>query len=98
MKIHKPSGASAVNPYQKQQQIKTDQRKSEFGKDQVQISSQAKELLKKNSHEINRQERIDQLKQQIKNGEYQVDSRKVAERIYEFWFEQYDRSWEADDD
>jgi negative regulator of flagellin synthesis FlgM len=92
MKINKPTGSPIVNPYQKQQQLKASQQKAKSGKDQVQISSQAKALLQKNAEELSRQERIDQLKQQIKSGEYQVDSRKVAERIYEFWFEQYDES------
>jgi negative regulator of flagellin synthesis FlgM len=53
--------------------------------DQVSISNEAKEIQNiketlENKPEI-RQEKVDQIKNQIQNGNYQVDSQKIAEKI-----------------
>lgn len=53
--------------------------------DQVNISNEAKEIRNiketlENKPEI-RQEKVDQIKTQIQNGTYKVDSQKVAEKI-----------------
>ena len=53
--------------------------------DQVSISNETKEIQNiketlENKPEI-RQEKVDQIKNQIQNGNYQVDSQKIAEKI-----------------
>ena len=53
--------------------------------DQVSISNEAKEIQNiketlEDKPEI-RQEKVDQIKNQIQNGTYQVDSQKIAEKI-----------------
>jgi negative regulator of flagellin synthesis FlgM len=90
MKINKPTSASIINPYLKQQ-AKTNQTEkgaSTPKKDQLQISTEAKALLE-NKTQIDpaRQEKITQLKNQIQSGEYKVNSREVAEKMYQFWFQ-----------
>ncbi|GAA0368057.1 flagellar biosynthesis anti-sigma factor FlgM [Bacillus horti] len=88
MKINKPSNSGFINPYQKTQN-KTQVSKAAQAKrkDQVQISDQAKAMLgnKVNTDPVH-QQKVKELKQQVQNGEYQVDSRKVAEKMYQFWF------------
>lgn len=88
MKINKPTGASLVNPYQKQNQKPTIEKSTASSKkDQVQISEQAKAMLEsKSTIDPARQEKVNQLKSQVQNGEYKVDNQKVAEKIYQFWF------------
>lgn len=92
MKIDKPSNtqlASFVNPYQKlHSKPYLEKTANAKRKDQVHISDQAKAMLQNQStSETVRQEKVQQLKEQVQNGEYKVDSRKVAEKMYQVWFE-----------
>jgi negative regulator of flagellin synthesis FlgM len=90
VKVNKPTGASLVNPYQKQNQKPNPETgKASSKKDQVQISEQAKAMLEnKSTVDPARQEKVNQLKSEVQNGEYKVDSQKVAEKLYQFWFNQ----------
>jgi negative regulator of flagellin synthesis FlgM len=69
----------AVQAYQKT----GEQAKKEAGKkpqyDQVEISSQAQQAIQKD-----KDARIEQLKNQIANGTYKVDSEKIAEKLLAF--------------
>jgi negative regulator of flagellin synthesis FlgM len=52
----------------------------------VQISSRGQEISKAMmSEQTQRQNRIQELKQQITDGSYQVDSSKIAEKFIGFW-------------
>jgi negative regulator of flagellin synthesis FlgM len=53
--------------------------------DQVTISSQAKQLNETNRIETERQQRVDQLKNQVQNGQYTVQPQKVAEAFAAYW-------------
>lgn len=87
MKINKPIGASLINAYQKQNQKPiVDKSKASSKKDHVQISEQAKAMLESKMIDPARQEKVQHLKNQVQNGEYKVDNQKVAEKIYQFWF------------
>jgi negative regulator of flagellin synthesis FlgM len=88
MKVNKPTGASLINSYLKQNQKPSlEQGKISSKKDQVQISDQAKAMLEnKVTVEPARQEKVSQLKREVQSGEYKVDSQKVAEKLYQFWF------------
>jgi len=59
--------------------------RKEAGKDQVQISEQAKELQRirtlANEPDHARTERVDRIKQSIDNGTYDVSGRKVGDAI-----------------
>jgi negative regulator of flagellin synthesis FlgM len=90
MKINKPTSSPIINPYLKQQ-AKANQ--TEIGsltakKDQIQISTEAKALLE-NQTQIDpaRKEKIAELKNQIQTGEYKINSREIAEKMYQFWFQ-----------
>lgn len=53
--------------------------------DQVQISTEALELQKGSHIETERQAKVEELKNKIESGEYQVNPREVAKKMYEFW-------------
>jgi negative regulator of flagellin synthesis FlgM len=54
--------------------------------DEVQISSKGQELSQAMmSDQEARQKRVEQIKQQIADGSYQVDGQKVAEKMISFW-------------
>jgi|GEM_PF-1649358 len=88
MKINKPIG-SINNPYAKPQakMAKIENASPAQKKDEIQISAEAKALLENhNTKDVARQQRVEELKQQVQSGQYQVDSEKVAEKLYQFWF------------
>ena len=68
-----------INP--KDQQIQQKTRK----KDQLSISDEAKALLEQAKEPV-RGDKVAELKQQIENGTYTIDERKVAEKMLK-WFE-----------
>ena len=52
----------------------------------VKISSRGREISQAiMSEQAQRQNRVQELKQQIADGSYQVDSSKIAEKLIEFW-------------
>lgn len=81
-------GRVGMNPYAKQIE-KMDKAATIAKKDKIEISTEALELQKGNSIEAKREERVQQLKEQVQNGEYKVNSRNVAEKLYSFWNEKY---------
>lgn len=75
---------SNIHPYKRpQQHSETKQGASQH--DQIEISEEAKQLQQSSRLSADRQEKIEAIKKKIDTGQYQVDSRKVAERFYEFW-------------
>ena len=53
--------------------------------DQVIISSQAKQLNETNRVQTERQQRVDELKNQVQSGQYTVQPQKVAEAFASYW-------------
>ncbi|PKR77981.1 flagellar biosynthesis anti-sigma factor FlgM [Halalkalibacillus sediminis] len=84
MKIN-PLKNTTFNPYQKQIQKSEDIKTNVQQPDKLEISSQAKELQKGNEIEKARQEKVEDLKQQVQDGKYNVDSQKTAEKMVDFW-------------
>jgi negative regulator of flagellin synthesis FlgM len=83
MKIHDINRLGAANQYKNQN---TSRAKSNLAgsqrRDEVQISSEALEMLKSQAVEPGANKvRIEQLKQSVENGSYSVDSRKLAEKL-----------------
>ncbi|HHY74194.1 MAG TPA: flagellar biosynthesis anti-sigma factor FlgM [Bacillus bacterium] len=72
------------NPYKKQIE-KLDQLQKTTGSDKIQISTEAMEMQKGSRIEAERQAKVEELKNKIESGEYKVDSREVARKMYEFW-------------
>lgn len=73
-----------MNPYKKQIE-KMNQLQKTSSTDQVQISTEAMELQKGSRIETERQAKVEELKNKIESGEYQVNPREVAKKMYEFW-------------
>jgi negative regulator of flagellin synthesis FlgM len=85
MKINQYSNqinrVGAVQAYQKaSEQPKKQQSQTRAQYDQVEISSQAQQQIQKD-----KDAKIEQLKNQIANGTYKVDSEKIAEKLLAFY-------------
>jgi negative regulator of flagellin synthesis FlgM len=53
---------------------------------EVQISSRGREMSQAMvTEQAQRQQRVQELKQQIATGNYQVDSNKIANKMLDFW-------------
>jgi negative regulator of flagellin synthesis FlgM len=87
VKINGVNHHSNVNPYRtqiEQQPLKEHAQK----RDQIQISEQAKQLQQDSKITLQRQEKVEQIKQQIESGNYRVDAEKTASKFYKFWSDQ----------
>lgn len=85
MKIQGPN-QSQINPYQKQINKQTDEKKSSTYKpDQLEISKQAKEMQNKQHPQQVRQAFVYEIKQQVESGEYKVDHQATAKKLLEFY-------------
>lgn len=81
MKINEPSRVGNVNPYRKNagsSQASSASRTSK--KDEVQISTEAKELLSS----IRNPEKLDELKKAVSTGTYSVEASQVAEKLWPY--------------
>ncbi|WP_139491156.1 flagellar biosynthesis anti-sigma factor FlgM [Brevibacillus dissolubilis] len=89
MRINETNRTGMINAYNKTPQAKgAGQVKGKMGKDEVQISTEALELLKLGEDlELTsaRKAKIQELKQQVEKGTYQVPSQKIAEKLINFW-------------
>lgn len=94
MKINETGRINGINPYQRnaessrQSEAKISQRK-----DEVSISSEAMEMLQASgkTESVERKERIQDLKNQVSTGTYQVESGKLAEKLMPY-FSEYSES------
>ncbi|EXX88234.1 flagellar synthesis anti-sigma-D factor [Paenibacillus darwinianus] len=82
MKINHTNRIGAVNSYQKQNEHRADGTAGKKRRDEVQISAEAKELLSySRMNEAERAGRVEQLKQSVSTGNYQVDAGKIADKL-----------------
>lgn len=84
MKVN-PFNNVQQNPYRKQVDRSEKVSEVKAKRDQIEISNVAKELQESNKIEAARQEKVQQLKEQIDSGEYKVDAKAVARKFYEYW-------------
>lgn len=77
-------GRVNMNPYNKQIE-KMNQVQSTSKRDKLEISSEALELQKGNPIELERQQKVEQLKAKVESGEYEINPREVAKKMYDFW-------------
>lgn len=82
MKIQGPN--PILNAYQKQQQKVYDKKRTEQ-KDKIDISQTAKSLQKNQQYEVNRQNHVQQIKEQVQQGEYKVNYEQLADKMIDFW-------------
>lgn len=83
MKINN-MGSINTNPYRKQIE-KAERLQKSANTDKIQISSEAMELQKGSRIETERQAKVEELKNKIESGDYQVNPHEVAKKMYEFW-------------
>jgi len=84
MKIHGPNQTN-FNPYKKQIQQQQENQNVNSSKDKVEISNKAKQMQEMNKAQAARQEHVEQIKNKVDSGEYQVDANKTAEKMIDFW-------------
>lgn len=76
----------SVQAYRKLQEAQQKQNQEQIKKsDQVEISSEAKEMAKSQGVSPERQERVNEVKEQIEQGTYKVNHQEVAKKFYDFW-------------
>jgi negative regulator of flagellin synthesis FlgM len=84
MKINGLSPVNGPNPYNRQEPRHAE-RKEKIGrkKDELHISTEAKELLEAQGKgkDEQRSQRLNELKHAVSTGTYYVDARKIAEKL-----------------
>lgn len=79
-------GPSGINPYKRQMnKIDNMSKTTKPAADKVEISSTAKEMQQISSYSVQRQEKVEELKIQVANGNYNVDSKEVAKSLINFY-------------
>lgn len=79
-----------VNPYAQKSYTALHKQVSGQKRDQLQISAEAKSMLEeRQTLSKAEREQVDRIKTALENGSYQVDSKQVAEKLYQFWFEKF---------
>lgn len=89
MEINNIQRTNAMNPYRNNQNSKSDDIKSSKGKqkDEVQISSEAKELLgaQNKANAGTSVEKVQELKEMVSSGTYHVEADKIAEKLMPYF-------------
>lgn len=84
MKINGPNHTN-FNPYKQQIQKQTDEKKEFNHKDQIQISSAAKQLQESGKTSEKRTAYVQEIKEAVDSGTYKVDPERTAEKMLKFW-------------
>ncbi|HLS09734.1 flagellar biosynthesis anti-sigma factor FlgM [Lentibacillus sp.] len=87
MKIYGPD-QSGFNPYKYQMQKQMDHSKAAGKKDQLEISSQAKEMLENKKVDSKRAAYVQQIKESVDKGDYRINHEKTAQKMIDFWSKQ----------
>ncbi|PWA12629.1 flagellar biosynthesis anti-sigma factor FlgM [Pueribacillus theae] len=83
MKIN-PIHSMKTNPYKKAAENQPEKPQTQH-KDKLEISAQAKELLKKSELQSEREKKVNEIKKQYDAGNYEINYKKTAERLLDFW-------------
>lgn len=75
-----------VNPYNKQTGKIGRTEKANMN-DKVEISTKAIHMQKIGNIESERAEKVEKIKEQVESGQYELNARKIAEKMYSFWTE-----------
>jgi negative regulator of flagellin synthesis FlgM len=79
------SDKANFNPYQRQFQKQTEMKNETLKKDQLEISAEAKQMQKNEKVQKERAAYVEKLKQAVTSGDYQVNHKKTAEKMLDFW-------------
>lgn len=76
-----------TNPYSKNQHKGNVTSDKANRKDELTISKEAMAMLDQvgGAHELSRQEKVAELKQQVQAGQYEVDAEQVAAKLLDWW-------------
>ncbi|MGF7050612.1 negative regulator of flagellin synthesis FlgM [Paenibacillus sp. DS2015] len=88
MKINETGRIGAINSYQRNiESGRQNEDKKSRRKDEVSISAEAMEMLQASDRSVNseRVEKIQDLKQQVSTGTYNIDSGKIAEKLMPYF-------------
>lgn len=88
MRINEPNRVGMMNAYNKTNNPQVGKSgKIPMGKDEVNISTEALEMLKQveDPDSPKRREKVELLKKQVEEGNYRVSSEKIAEKFLSFW-------------
>ncbi|MET3682996.1 negative regulator of flagellin synthesis FlgM [Alkalibacillus flavidus] len=83
MKIN-PTNQTHLSPYQKQMQQQQPAKQPNAQSDKVEISNRAK-AMQDNGIQKARDEHVQQVKQQVQDGEYNVDLNQTASKMVSFF-------------
>lgn len=84
MKIN-GSNQTNFNPYKNQVQKQAEIKNEVNKKDQIEISSEAKQLQESEKPNAKRASYVQEIKNQVDSGEYKVNHEKTAEKMIDFW-------------
>ncbi|ALC82501.1 MULTISPECIES: flagellar biosynthesis anti-sigma factor FlgM [Bacillus] len=84
MKINRMS-TQPINPYLKTYEKQNTQPAKSPKQDKLEISKQAKELQKAPEVNMERQEKLAELKRKIDSGTYEIDAKGIAEKLVNFY-------------
>ena len=83
MKIQGPN-LTKLAAYRAQLQ-QADPKKKVGREDQLDISKAAKQLQESNKVNTERAERVQNIKSEIKSGQYEINHEKIAQKMIDFW-------------
>lgn len=84
MKIQGPN-LTKLTAYRAQLQQQTDPEKKANREDQLDISNAAKQLQKSKKAHTQRADYVQDIKNKVKSGQYEVNHEKVAQKMIDFW-------------
>ena len=77
---------NSINPYNKQlKNVSASDKQTKMTDDKIEISATAKELSVSSGYASERSRKVQQLKEQIQSGEYEVNAHKVAKDILKYY-------------
>ncbi|OZU88802.1 flagellar biosynthesis anti-sigma factor FlgM [Virgibacillus indicus] len=84
MKINGPNQTN-FNPYKNQIQKQNEVKKEINKKDQIEISSHAKQLQENEKPNAKRAAYVQEIKNAVESGEYKINHEKTAQKMIDFW-------------
>jgi negative regulator of flagellin synthesis FlgM len=73
------------NAYKNQMQKQAEVKKEVDREDQLEISNQAKQLQESEMFQAKRSAHVQQIKDEVKSGEYKIDPEKIAKKMIALW-------------
>lgn len=85
MKINQ-FGTSGINPYNRQMnKLEGSARAKNSSADKIEISTTAKEMQQVSQYAATRQQKVEELKIQVENGNYKINPKEIAKSIVNFY-------------